>query len=66
MLAGGVFEGGESGAATQLCLSVEGTPRVVSVYFIVREKKEGETPETRCKERDQGKEEKRHILKRLL
>lgn len=29
----------KSGTATQLCLGVEGTPRLVSLYFIVREKK---------------------------
>lgn len=35
----------ESGTITQLCLGVEGTPRLVSLYFIVKEKKGGETPE---------------------
>lgn len=36
----------ESGTATQLCFVVKGHPRFVSLYFIVREKKGRETPET--------------------
>lgn len=36
----------ESGTATQLCFGVEGPPRLVSLYFIVREKKGRETLET--------------------
>lgn len=43
----------ESGTATQLCFGAEGPPRLVSLYFIVREKKGGETLETvRCTERE--------------
>lgn len=36
----------ESGTATQLCFGVEGPPRLVSLYFIVTEKKGRETLET--------------------
>lgn len=36
----------KSGTATQLCFGVEGPPRLVSLYFIVREKKGRETLET--------------------
>lgn len=37
----GCFDGRKSGTATQLCFGVEGPPppRLVSLYFIVREKK---------------------------
>ena len=44
----------ESGTATQLCFSVEGPSRLVSLYFIVREKKERETLETLwCTEKEE-------------
>lgn len=36
----------ESGTATQLCFGVGGPPRLVSLYFIVREKTGSETLET--------------------
>lgn len=36
----------ESGTAAQLCFCVEGPSRLVSLYFIVREKKGRETQET--------------------
>lgn len=36
----------ESGTATQLCFCVEGLLRLLSLYFIVREKKGRETLET--------------------
>lgn len=42
----------ESGTATQLCFGVEGVPRLVSLYFIVREKKGRETLETQRREKE--------------
>lgn len=36
----------KSGTATQLCFGIEGPPRLVSLYFIVREKKGRKTLET--------------------
>lgn len=46
------FRWQESGTAAQLCFGVKGPPRLVSLYFIVKEKKGTETLEMRCRERE--------------
>lgn len=51
------FRWQESGTAAQLCFGVKGPPRLVSLYFIVKEKKGTETLEMRCRERERQRGE---------